>query len=282
MNNTAIESSIKIQEGLSIVNFSNTIENVLLVEGKTDAAFYSQFPENNKNIHYGSPKEYNNIIKIVENKFRSKHYVYGIIDRDYKTHTLKPELQKFIFIIDANSLETVIIKYLGVDVFEKIIRKYFYQCKFIQNNFTKDSLQWSFILGCLREKNITQKLRLRINETVEQHDFLKEYVVASNSENNYFNFNIDLFLKDLLDNSNNQINYDELEHYIRDFNENESWFICRGHDVFDFIDALSRTVTNNKRDKSTVPAWEYKILHKAKSLFNYPKLEKWFTAINKK
>ena len=180
MNNSALDSLKQIQEGLSLVRFSSLIDNVLLVEGKTDAEFY-------RNliciiIHYGSPNEKNCIDKIIKDKRKEGKNIYGIIDKDYKSHVVESELKKYLFVIDANSLETMIIKYVGADNFEKIIRAYFYKTKFIKNNFTKDALKWAFYIGCLRKENEQKHLYLSFKEIKDKYDFLKDFLCLSDEK----------------------------------------------------------------------------------------------------
>ena len=52
-----------------------------------------------------------------------------------------------------------------------------------------------------------------------------------------------------------------MNYIIRDYNKDEAWDICQGHDIIDFIDALNRMGNNNKRNINTIiPQWEYEIL----------------------
>ena len=251
MNNSALDSLKQIQEGLSLVSFSSLIDNVLLVEGKTDAEFY-------KNliciiIHYGSPNEKNCIDKIIKDKRKVGKNIYGIIDKDYKNHAVESELKKYIFVIDSNSLETMIIKYVGADSFEKLIRSLFYKTKFIKNNFTEDALKWAFFIGYLRKENEQKQLYLNFKKIKHGNDFLKDFLFLSNDK---YEFDEERFQGALIQDKNVHLNY-----IIRDYNKDEAWDICQGHDIIDFIDALNRMGNNNKRNINTIiPQWEYEIL----------------------
>lgn len=302
MSDNALESFVDVQEGLSIVK-NSMIENVLLVEGKTDAEFYKHFSR--IKIHYGSPNETDGIKDIVEHKrIELEQTVYGIIDKDYKEKKeVEREIEKikdFIFFTDAHSLETMIIRHVGVDDFEKIIRNLLYKCKSINNNFTKDSLKWAFSIGCIRkliynknqmaydeakQNNRAPVFVVGVNRFVEKHDFFKAYLIQK--ENKDYDFNEKAFLNDLVSVSHVKITLKELMSSKRDYKEedddNSAWSICRGHDIFDFIDALSRTETKSERYKATVPSWEYRLFNDKKILSKFDNLElkDFFDKINK-
>ena len=109
-----LDSIKEIQQGFSLVKISNIVDNVLLVEGKTDGIFYKRFI-NNLSVFYGEPEtnESNEIEKIVLKKTDLNKNFYGILDADYKARKVNDKIKDRIFIIDANSLETLLIKYAG-------------------------------------------------------------------------------------------------------------------------------------------------------------------------
>ena len=288
MSDNALAAVIDVQEGLSIVRCSN-IENVLLVEGKTDAEFYKNFSK--KKIHYGSKGETCAIKDIIEDKINSGKSVYGIIDNDYKEENeMQSETEKikdFVFITDAHSLETMIIKHVGIDIFEKTIRrKILTNTYFVKTDFTRDSLKWAFSIGCLRKSSVKKNWGLPINHVVENHDYLKGYLMPNKSEG--YDFNLDAFLNDLLSvSSRTKISKRTLKNSIEGYSEDKAWFICRGHDIFDFIDALYRTIKGKRNLREChVPSWEYTLLTSERdriiSKFENSKLKEFFDRINRK
>lgn len=277
MSDSALDSTKEIQKGFSMVRYCARIENVLLVEGATDAEFYKNFTK--KTIHYGSPDDEDSIIEIVDKKRKENKTIYGIIDRDYKPKQIDENLKNYLFVIDAHSLETMLIKYIKPDNFEKkIIRKRFYKSSLI-NNITEDSLHWAFNIGCLRKASEIYNFHLPFNKQIKEHDYFKKYILK-NENTNKFEFNFNSFLSDLLVNSKYTKN--DIRKYIEPFSYDECWIICRGHDIFDFIDALIRISYNNKR-VSSVPNWEYELFsnYKNKILksFEGSELKSWFNKI---
>lgn len=280
------ERAKNIQEGLSIVKFTK-IDNVLLVEGKTDAVFYMNFSE--KKIFFGTPEEKESIKEIIKEKRKGEKHVYGIIDRDYQMPCIEEQLKDYLFITDANSLETMIIKYVGIDDFEEIIKKrIFFKYKgSIENHLTNDALEWAFIIGCLRNENSKNDMHLPFSNTIKNHDFFRAYL--KKGDGGKFVFKDDIFLENLIEKSKLSLN--EAKRYIEKYNKDKDlWNICRGHDIFDFIDAIIRSISMAPRNiKTIIPKWEYdliekknkkKLINKIKPKFDNSELKKWFDKIN--
>ena len=287
----------KINKGLSDALFLHE-DRILVVEGETDKTFYENFTDLNIKMSNALENEYpekyskkscNDLIlrAIKRRSIDFNMHWYGIIDKDYKTddevNEICAELKEYIFITDANSLETMIIKYVGVADFEKIIRRnIFYKCNFIKNNLTEDALRWSFFIGCLRELSYKKNLKLGINNTIKSHDFFRDYIESIGNDNTVFRFNSEAFFTELVSESKN-IDEEILRYNIREYNEDEAWSICRGHDLFDFIDAITRKGTNKPRHETTVvPPWEHKLfdINKISRKFEETPLKKWFDKIN--
>lgn len=301
---SALNSLKEIQQGFSLVKFSNLIDNVLLVEGKTDGFFYKRFT-NSLSVFYGEPKtsESNEIEEIVLKKTDFNKNFYGILDADYKTREINTKIKDRIFIIDANSLETLLVKYAGTVYFEWLIKKrdiitddnkeqvILKKTNKIKNNITESAIKWAFKIGCLRKKSENLNLGLSFKKVKECSSYYNDYI--SYSEENYKlkgEFNEDLFLANLCSKSAKFTgNVEQLKKYIEKFNSDLAWDICQGHDIFDFIDCLNRgpdkletsqiqgNMFKKKQRSSSVPEWEYKIIeiYDIKKFDNSP-LKKWF------
>lgn len=300
----ALDSIKEIQQGFSLVKISNEIDNALLVEGKTDGFFYKRFT-NSLLIFYGEPEtnESNEIERIVLSKTNLNKNFYGILDADYTNRKVNKKISNRIFTIDANSLETLLVKYAGKDDFERLIKKgidktndnkkqlILKNMHKRKNNVTESAIEWAFKIGCLRKKSENLNLGLNFKKVKESSSYYNDYI--NYYEENYKlkgEFNEDLFLADLCSKSAKFIgNVEQLKKYIEKFDLDLAWVICQGHDIFDFIDCLNRgpdkletsqiqgNMFKKKQRSSSVPEWEYKIIeiYDIKKFDNSP-LKKWF------
>lgn len=305
---SALDSLKEIQQGFSLVKFSNLIDNALLVEGKTDGIFYKKFTDF-LSVFYGEPEtnESNEIADIVLSKTNLNKNFYGVLDADYKSKIIANKIINRIFIIDANSLETMLIKYAGNEYFERLIKKGSIKTSDNKkqlvlkhtnksgNNITESALKWAFSIGCLRKKSDELNLSLSFKKVKEDSSYYKKYI--NYSEDNYKiigDFDKESYLEDLCSKSVSFTgNKEQLKQYISEFDSVLAWDICQGHDIFDFIDCLNvdsvkpgtaqivgnMPVKNNRL--SSVPKWEYNILEIFDlAKFNGSKLKEWFDSIS--
>lgn len=309
-----LSSTVKeCQESLSIVKFSYKIDWGLLVEGKTDEVFYKKITDKLATFH-GSPESYENadIPKIVAEKRRNNQNFFGIIDADYKKHVFSGELQNYIQITDANSLETMMVKYYGFAAFEQIIRKLIKKMytgnKFnlkekIMGSIVDMSVQWAYTIGILRKYNENRKC-LSINTVKEISNYYFDFLKSSKTADTQIRISFDQekYLRELLRllrlNKCN-ITIDDLKNEIQKntFSEEDAYILCQGHDIIDFIEAIIKVyglaIAKNKNEsdkimkkkrgaKDKVTRMEYDILDMYDiSRFEKAPLYQWLETIDK-
>lgn len=310
-NSSPLATSM-ISNKVASAKLSREKKCVILVEGSTDRKFYELFKKNDaieiQEIGCFSTKEKKYplgdrkltgkeaIIHQVEKNDTDK-YFFGIVDKDYDNCQIEDKTK--LFVTDANSLETMIVKYVGIDDFNKLVieaisstnNRLFYtikeNLKNIENNLTEDSLKWAFYIGCFRMLNEELHLNLNFKEIKLNNDYLKNFLIDTKDNCKRFDFNKEEFQKQLL--SRKKINTDKIDTYMKKYTEAEAWRICQGHDIFDFIDAISRNFTKSIRnEESVVPFWESnKLLKNTRitkqliSKFANSELQIWFDYINK-
>ena len=313
MKDSALNDPREIQRSFSqYLCDKEKVDDVLLVEGKTDYTFYRRFTsEKEYKIYYDTPPDNNNedegkkkhkptVKSLVEKMSLEGKNIYGIIDPDYKDTF---DIDDRIHVIDANSLETLILKYSdkahnvakAISNFDKLFRK----GKFKDDNMTfkyskiaDDVLKWAFFIGRIRKLSDLCNYRLDFRKVKEKSNFYRNYIKTSPKNNDKKEFNQEEYLKDLFDKSlfspnvaddfssfSNKIKKN-IEEYIEEYNEKSVWNICQGHDIFDFIECLN---PNSKPSRSTVLSWEYDLLEvfDIKNFQDSP-LQKWFDKINRK
>lgn len=287
---------------------------IIYVEGDTDETFYSQFT-NKYHFCRGSKsereKKYNVKTKVLEKRLQGNN-AYGIIDPDYSNaKDIPKEVRDRIHVIDANSLETLIVKYSDkTHDPKKAIYNFnilFKKGKYKENGkkeslfkkthdygeITEDVLKWSYYIGNIRKINDTEKSHLNFKLIKEESNYYVKYIKWDNENPKLKIFNQEEYLKNLCE----QSGYDELflqkiKLSIEDYNENKVWDICQGHDIFDFIECLnpsyypSKTAKGNmveQKRTSWCPKWENNLL-KAFDItaFQNSPLQDWFDKINSK
>lgn len=283
------------------------IDNVLAVEGSTDKKFYQEFTNLEILI---SPKILNEsknkidckdkILKAIsEQKEKGMHW-FGIMDADYSLPIMPSDIEigKDCIFTDANSLETMLVKYAGVDNFEKIIKKINWQLvkKYcLDKNLVLLALEFSYRIGCLRKKNDIDSLNLSFASVLVSSnnylDFLTyttpqkkvkdgkeklEYSVKFDF-NNYVDSLIDKTVFEIED----EASLKELGTEIFSL-ETSPWIeCCQGHDIIHFIIALNKlhqkiTSDNRELTASTHDALDYIIINNyKKEYFEQSKIALW-------
>ncbi len=302
MDNSALTYTLIAQKSLSMCNFiKSKLDNILLVEGYTDLIFYSRFLHKKEfSVFFKADEERNPVKNMVLNIFLLAKNVYGIIDPDYKNDSgIDDRIRDRIHIIDANSLETLIIKYSdknhnvpkAISNFDKLFRKgKIIQNAYKYNKITDDVLKWSFYIGCIRKINDLKNLRLKFKLVKEKSNFYSKYIIKS--EENYNKvFNQDFYLKDICDESGHKNDSSFLltiKNEIEEYNEVNVWDICQGHDIFDFIECLNSSSHYSETSigkmpqnrMNTIPKWEFVLLKTfdTNNFISSP-LQKWFDEI---
>ena len=147
-----------IQNGISNIQYSRFSDWVLVVEGSTDRDFYAAYTKlreiyneetiyklektkaiknrlNYLNIKKVAQKE--KIICIINEKRKEGKHFYGIVDNDYQFSDFKDSVkyihadkenynnifENYVKATDANSLETMMIKYAGTSEFTNILKQ---------------------------------------------------------------------------------------------------------------------------------------------------------------
>ncbi len=303
MGNSALTDVFFTQNGLSMCNYiKHTINNILLVEGPTDWFFYSRFLCKKKyTLFFKAFDEDNSVKNMVLKIYSLGKNIYGIIDPDYKNESdIDKRIRDRIHVIDANSLETLLVKYSDKDHnvleaisnFDNLLRK----GEILQNahnykRITDDVLKWSFYIGSIRKINDKNKYGLKFKLVKEKSNFYAKYVKISEEAKYKKVFNQEEYLKDLCDESGyeNDIKIlQTIKDKMEEYNERTVWDMCQGHDIFDFIECLSSSSYYSETAKGKMPPnriktilkWEITLLN----IFDTNKfvsspLQKWFDEI---
>ena len=312
MEYNALSSNLEIQNSLSqYKHIKNLIkDDIIYVEGKTDKIFYSQFT---KGFHIvcSSEKEKDVQLLVLENMLQGKN-IYGIIDPDYSNAKGIPrKIRDKIHVIDANSLETLIVKYSdkshepkkAISNFNLIFKKgtflkngkreKIYKDAYKYSEITEDVLKWSYYIGTIRKINDSKKYHLNFKLIKEQSNYYHKYIEKNNENTEQKIFNQEEYLKNLCEQSGYDNSFlQKMKKSIEEYNEKKVWDICQGHDIFDFIDCLkqgySRSDTSKgkmfeKKRSIQIPEWEDNLL-KAFDIneFQNSPLQDWFDKINSK
>ena len=317
MEKSALDDPKEINQSFSCYNsIKNTIDDVLLFEGATDNTFYSRFPiEKKYSIFYRYPneKETRRTVKSFVQEMGPKgKNIYGIIDPDYSNaKDIPEEVRDRIHVIDANSLETLIVKYSDkTHDPKKAIYNFnilFKKGKYKENGkkeslfkkthdygeITEDVLKWSYYIGNIRKINDTEKSHLNFKLIKEESNYYVKYIKWDNENPKLKIFNQEEYLKNLREQSRYDDSFfQEIKLLIKDYNEEDVWDICQGHDIFDFIECLNPNYYPSKTAKGKVvvrkrsnscPDWEENLL-KAFDItaFQNSPLQDWFDEINSK
>ena len=309
MEKSALDNPEEIKQSFSFyISNKNTIDDVLLFEGVTDNTFYSRFPIDKKySIFYRRPNDYEikcTVKSLVQEMGPKGKNIYGIIDPDYSNaKDIPEEVRDRIHVIDANSLETLIVKYSdkthdpkkAISNFNIIFRKrkIFQKKTCDYGEITEDVLKWSYYIGNIRKINDSKKSHLNFKLTQQQSNYYVKYIKWDNENPKQKIFDQEEYLKNLCEQSRYDDSFfQEIKLLIKDYNEEDVWDICQGHDIFDFIECFnpsyypSKTAKGNmveqKRTKSC-PDWEENLL-KAFDItaFQNSPLQDWFDEINSK
>ncbi len=214
----------------------------ILVEGETDRAFYSRFSKY-ITIICGTPEgDAKTIPEWVRNGIQDGKHIFGIIDADYKKPTITNDLIEYIKITDAHSLETMIIKHIGIKKFNKIITS---RLRYLpKSDITETVLNWAYKIGYLRYYSMNNNKRWPFKSIRENSTNYKDFIsleIDQETKSSKPSFNFNEFLNSL----NIQLESDTHKTLI-DFNLNKAWNICQGHDIFIFFDTLNRLLSNGR------------------------------------
>ncbi len=282
-------------------------DNVLAVEGKTDRKFYQKFTNLeiliSPKIMNESKKEIDcrdKILKAISKQKEKGMHWFGIMDADYSLPIIPSEIEigKDVIFTDANSLETMLVKYAGFDNFNRIIKNINYQlvkryC--LDKNPVILALEFSYRIGCLRKKNDENNLKLDFKKVLNLSNYYFDFLSYSSPkiilENGrekldfavYFDF--DSYRKMLIENS-------DVNEFVKvglktvgseDFDiDNSNWEeYCQGHDIIHFIIALNKlhqviSSNNKKLTASTHDELDNKIIETyKKELFEHSIIALW-------
>lgn len=285
---SSIQSIKYTKESLSHLQFDSKADWILAVEGSTDKEFYGRFINIEialageiKQANTTKIKEMkdsrNAIIQFVEYKVlhHSKH-CYGIMDADYHQPRIKKEILGYTIFTDGNSLETMLIKYYGVENFKKFIKQTFRnnRIEYKNSGAVQKALDYSFWIGLLRLKNDRENLWLDFSKLKKGSQYYWNFLEKSETE---ISFNKTAYLEKLLAKKPELL--EEIKKIDEEkYSEEKVWDLCQGHDVIDFIDALIKFGTGLKYDdkREEVVAWEYKFLKRYKEeYFSKSDIYKW-------
>ena len=259
-----------VQNNTSSIQLSRFPDWSLVVEGGTDKKFYKKYTSLQENcilrvlsIEKNEPQLVNNkadgnkekIICIIREKLKDGKNFFGIIDKDYASPDLKKLAQIMnadedeliqlcadnnITITDANSLETMMIKYSGTKEFANILKNINNDScpdfSLIEQDDVENALKYSFYIGLLRkfnEQGNGKNRSLNFLDTCINSHFYYDFINQSFSKEDYISSLIKYSrkkskLQSKLMNvlSNHQ------------YSTEEAWDINQGHDIFDFIEAI--------------------------------------------
>lgn len=297
--------------------------DVLLVEGKTDYIFYSRFTKQ-YNIFCRIPNIDNDtgndctVKGLISEMFPKGKNIYGIIDPDYNNSVnIESSIRNRVHVIDANSLETLIVKYCdkshnvakAIANFNILFKKGKFKNKEGKQEklssythdylpITEEVLQWAFFIGWIRKINADEPKKYHFNFKLikENSSKYKKYIKINKiNKEIHFDFNKEQYINDLCNYSrhnNDNISLQKIKESILEYNERTVWDICQGHDIFDFIDCLknpeskpisSESYKGKKPPMRPCPSWETPLLN-AFDITNFhgSPLQKWFDEINSK
>lgn len=280
----------------------------ICVEGPTDEEFYKKFLDKYgkkildvKDVH---SEHQRSVIKAVKNNFE-KHW-YGIIDADYKIPKIDEFLKDRIAITDGNSLETMMVKYYGINDFEFLFTntvrwKDSYE---IPSQMVEKSLLWSYKIGLLREMDAQSNWQIPFTRKKEESYFYFDLLrteIVNKSRNKKYNekrkysitCGIEQYLKMLLASKLQDVDSIWKRIDSQPFNLDDAWKICQGHDLLNFLEAINlhhsiigipniykNTEIKNK-ERSQVSHFEYDIIKDYDiRKFDKSDLRKWFDCIN--
>ncbi|MCQ2248385.1 MAG: DUF4435 domain-containing protein [Treponema sp.] len=260
-----------IQENFSTARLSSVIDWGLLVEGPTDVVFYKKVTDKLTTFH-GAPESYEGessvIPIIIAEKRKNGQHFYGIIDADYKNHKFSDEIKNYMQVTDANSLETMMIKYYGIADFEQLIRKIVkvnypgnkYNLKEkLLDSIVEMSVKWAYTIGVLRNFNETQKC-LSINKLKGKSNYYFDFLNLQKLSDTQVEISFDLekYLKELIKTNKDRLTLEDLKKEIakKTFSEEEAYILCQGHDIVDFIEAVMKiygaSIAKDRKDSDKI------------------------------
>ena len=292
------------------ISFSNgyflNADYILAVEGPTDKKFYQKYT----NLEILISTEMTNATKvkidcrnkilkaISEQKNKGLHW-FGIMDSDYSLPKIPSdiELDKDIIFTDANSLETMLVKYAGIDNFEKIIKKINWQLVKryrLEKNIVLLALEFSYRIGCLRKKNNEDSLYLNFDGVLKSSNYYLDFLtytkpkeIIKNNKNEFIytvSFDFDKFVDSLIEKSHFFIEEVSLKNFKDDFFsiETSPWIeYCQGHDIIHLILALNKLHQKISNDIKELTASTHDILDNIiitkykNEFFNQSKIALW-------
>lgn len=258
------DSGIAISDAI----FRN-IDFILAVEGKTDKMFYEKYTRLEirpagkiKNAHEKQLDCRSKIIKEISKQNKERRHWFGIIDADYVQPKIPSEIGNDVIFTDANSLETMLVKYSGKDNIERInnfeeliyktngqlVKKY---C--LNKGFVYKALEFSFQIGCLRKKNAKLNLNLNFKKVLENSNFYSDFLdYPKKKEMCDLSFDFKKYREKLIENSDvNEFAIIALKNVGEEtFSiESSNWIdYCQGHDIIHFIVAMNNKVANANKE----------------------------------
>jgi len=256
---------------------------IIAVEGSTDKLFYEKFCsylniETSNGIKNKYPENHTRIscrdmiLKTIKSQSLqpNKHW-FGIMDADYSLPVIPSEIKigKEIIFTDANSLETMLIKYSGLENFEKLINKINWQLVkkyYLDTPRIQLAIEFSYKIGSLRKKNDELKLRLNFMETLESsnyyYDFLSYSTPVKLIEDEKYNYEISF---DFEKYKNTLIDKSDVNDFAKvalkivgneDFSLNKTnWSeYCQGHDIIHFLVAMNKIHQEISNSNITITA----------------------------
>lgn len=249
------------------------------------------------------------IIHLLKEKVKSlkTQHFYGIVDRDYDdineliknacgenddSKRIRDKIKDRIRETDAHSLETMMIKYIGPSKFAENLTKTYE--KFLKADLEKIvyfALKFSYRIGYLKKN---KQIKLPYKEIQDYSEY-----VQFESRNFSFTFDDRGYLNRLIkikDEDSRNMNKPNNKKYSVDYLLNtltegtsnwwkdpNRWFVYRGHDIVDFINALIQKSGKYdfKNDDKKKKLGTYKIIEKfdegAKDRFESSDISRWLS-----
>ena len=264
MEKSALDCNEDINSSIS--SLKTLKKDSLVVEGGTDKIFYRRFTQNYSVFKVAeAPNAKDSDVKSLVQEMSSQGLnIYGIIDPDYSNaKDIPEEVRDRIHVIDANSLETLIVKYSdkthdpkkAISNFNIIFRKrkIFQKKTCNYDEITEDVLKWSYYIGNIRKINNSKKSHLNFKLIQQQSNYYVKYMKWDNENPKQKIFDQEEYLKNLREQSRYDDSFfQEIKLLIKDYNEEDVWDICQGHDIFDFIECLNPSYYPSKTAKGNM------------------------------
>lgn len=273
----------KLNNSFSNLTYLNTMNWCVVVEGETDELFYKKYTKlplfgetivgkeekNNSNsinnfltqLENSKADAKEKIFCLIYEKNNDGKHFYGIADADYHIPNSASDLKKLhkimkvdfsdlqdiiknqVVFTDANSLETMLIKWAGEEAFAEVVNRADKTLS-VDKSVITDALQFAGLIGICRRFFDNDKTSPSFKNIVIQSFHYYKYLFFNPYLKKYL-FDKNSYIEDLCKTVSVEKKNNLLDLMKETVSNDEIYYIAQGHDIINFIQSISYIKNQN-------------------------------------